>query len=83
MAKNNGITAQYEALPKLLKLILQFFFGWAIGGVYRIVRFTETSNLITLIAGVLCLVTGVGNAVAWIVDIFTEITANRITFFAD
>jgi len=77
------MTAAYESLPKLLKIILQLLFGSVIGGVYRIVRFVETKNIITLVAGILVLVTGVGNLIAWIVDLVTEITSNKITVLAD
>ena len=77
------MTASYESLPKIAKLLLQFFFGWLIGGVYRIVRYTETKNIVTLVAGLLVLFTGIGNFVAWICDLFTESTADRITVLAD
>ncbi|MBQ9468807.1 MAG: hypothetical protein IJU52_07365 [Clostridia bacterium] len=77
------ITEQYESLPKIVKLILQFFFGYVISGVYRIIRFVETKNVVTLIIGILCLVTGVGNFIAWIVDFFTELFSNRVTVLAD
>ena len=77
------MTKEYEKLPKIAKILLQIFFGYIIGGVYRICRYFETKNIITLIAGILALATGVGNAVAWICDIVTEITENKITFFAD
>lgn len=83
MAKKKTITGAYESLPKLAKILLQIFFGYLIGGVYRIVRFLEKGNLLTLIAGILALVTGVGNAVAWIVDLVTEILSDKITFLAD
>ena len=33
------MTATYENLPKIAKIILQIFFGGVIGSVYRIVRF--------------------------------------------
>jgi len=82
MAKSGSITASYEALPKLLKVILQIFFGGLIGGIYRIVRFFETKNIVTLIVGILCLVTGIGNGIAWIVDLITEIFSNRISVLA-
>ena len=36
MANNNSLTAAYENLPKIAKILLQLFFGWLIGGVYRI-----------------------------------------------
>lgn len=77
------ITETYENLPKIAKILLQIFFGGFIGGIYRILRFTETKNIVTLVVGILCLVTGVGNFAAWIVDLVTEITKNRITVLAD
>lgn len=82
MAKSATITKQYENLPKLVKILLQIFLGVLIGGIYRIIRFTETGNVITLVAGLLLTFTGVGNVIAWIIDLFTELTANRIVFFA-
>ena len=82
MAKS-GITASYEALPKILKVLLQIFFGWIIGGVYRIIRFFETQNIVTLVVGIVGLVTGVGNAILWICDLVTEILNNKITVLAD
>ena len=80
---NNSITAQYEALPKIAKILIQLFLGAIVGGIYRIIRYTETKNVVTLVAGLLTLFTGVGNFIAWIVDLYTEITANKITFLAD
>ena len=79
---NRGITAAYEALPKLIKIILQIFFGVLIGGVYRIIRFFETGKILTLVMGLLVLFTGIGNVIIWIVDIVTEILFDRITIFA-
>ncbi len=83
MAKSTSLTGAYEALPKIVKILLQLFLGSLIGGVYRIVRFLETGNIVTLVVGILVLVTGVGNFVAWIIDLVTEITSNRITVLAD
>lgn len=77
------MTATYEALPKIAKILLQLFFGWLIGGLYRIVRYTETKNIVTLVVGIVVLLTGIGNFVAWICDLFTELTADRITVLAD
>ncbi len=83
MAKSSGsITASYEALPKLIKIILQLLFGSVIGGVYRIIRFCETKNIVTLVAGLLVLFTGIGNLIAWVVDLITEIFGNRISVLA-
>ncbi len=83
MAKNSGLTSAYESLPKILKVILQLIFGALIGGIYRIVRFVENGNIVTLVIGILVLVTGIGNVVAWVVDLVTEILSNKITVLAD
>ena len=80
---SSSITKSYEDLPKIAKLLLQFFFGWIIGGVYRIIRFFETQNIVTLIAGLLCLFTGIGNFLAWVIDFVTELLSNKITVLAD
>lgn len=74
------MTQSYEKLPKLVKIILQLFLGSLIGGVYRILRFFETKNIVTLVAGVLNFV-GLG-LIFWIVDLITEITSDKISFLA-
>ncbi len=78
-----NITASYESLPKIVKVLLQLFLGGIIGGIYRIIRFLETKNVVTLVVGLLCTFTGVGNFIAWVVDLITEITQNRICVLAD
>ena len=83
MAKKNTLTGAYEALPKLLKVLIQLILGAFVGGIYRIVRFLETKNVVTLVVGILVLVTGIGNAIAWVVDLVTEILHNKITVLAD
>ncbi len=83
MAQNGSFTEAYEALPKLVKVLLQLLLGAVVGGIYRIIRFVETKNVVTLVVGILVLVTGVGNLIAWVVDLITEIVSNRITVFAD
>jgi hypothetical protein len=82
MAKKGGLTSAYEALPKLLKIILQLLFGTLIGGIYRIIRFTESGNIVTLIVGLLVLFTGIGNVIIWILDLITEILSDKITILA-
>ena len=80
---NNSITASYEALPKIVKILLQIFLGSLIGGIYRILRFLETKNVVTLVVGILALVTGIGNFIFWVIDLITEITSDKITVLAD
>ena len=81
--ENQTLTAKYEALPKIAKILLQIFLGSLVGGIYRIIRYTETKNIVTLVVGILALVTGIGNLIAWIVDLVTEITDNKIKVLAD
>ena len=77
---NNSITEAYESLPKIVKVLLQLFLGSIIGGIYRIIRFVETKNILTLVAGILNFV-GLG-FIFWIVDLITEIFSNKISVFA-
>lgn len=81
MAKKTTLTSTYEALPKIAKIIIQIFLGSIVGGVYRILKYFETKNIVTLVVGILNFV-GLG-LVFWIVDILTEINSNKITFLAD
>lgn len=83
MTNNTNYTKMYEDLPKIAKILLQVFLGGLIGGIYRIVRYTETKNTVTLVVGILCLISGVGNFIAWIADLVTEVLYDRITILAD
>jgi len=80
MSNNSSFTAMYEDLPKIAKILLQIFLGALISGVYRILRYVETKNIVTLIVGILCFV-GLG-FIFWIIDLITEIANNRITVLA-
>lgn len=81
MAKKT-ITGAYEALPKVVKIVLQVLLGAVVGGIYRILRFLETKNVVTLIVGILALIPPI-SVVFWILDIITEVTSDRITVLAD
>lgn len=79
---NTSITKMYEDLPKIVKILLQIFLGSIISGLYRILRFLETKNIVTLVVGIISLVTGGLFGILWIVDLVTEILRNRITVLA-
>ena len=79
---SKSITATYESLPKIAKVLIQIFLGAIVGGIYRILRFLETKNVVTLVAGIVALIPG-PDVIAWIVDLVTEIMHNRITILAD
>ena len=83
MAKKSSLTASYDALPFLLRIIIQLVLGALVGGIYRIVRYVESKNIVTLVVGLVGLFTGVGNFVLEVADVVTEILSNKITFFAD
>ena len=76
-------TAKYEELPKIAKIIIQVILGGIVGGIYRILRYLETKNIVTLVVGIVGLVTGIGNCVLWVLDLISEALNNKITFFAD
>ena len=78
---SNSLTKSYEALPKIVKIIIQIILGALVGGVYRILKFLETKNIVTLVVGILNFV-GLG-LIFWIVDLVTEILYNKITVLAD
>lgn len=82
MANKTPYTGAYEALPKIAKIIIQIILGAVVGGIYRIVRFVETKNIVTLVAGILTLIPPI-SFVAWVVDLITEITQNKISVLAD
>lgn len=75
------ITAQFENLPKLLKFILFLFLGGLLSGIFRVLRFLETKNLVTLIFGIVCFF-GVGFVVG-IIDAVTELLGNKVSVLAD
>lgn len=74
-------TSKYDELPKWVKIVLQVFLGSLVGGVYRVVRFVETKNIVTLVVGILNFV-GLG-FVFWIIDLVTMITKDKISILAD
>lgn len=55
------MTHYFDDLSVLVKVILLILLGGLISPVYRILRFLETKNVVTLVVGIVCLVTGVGN----------------------
>lgn len=77
------MTKSFDKLPWIARLLIVIFFGWIVGGVYRIIKYTETKKLSTLVAGLLGLFTGIGNAVLEVVDIITTVLGGGISFFAD
>ncbi len=82
MANNESITAIYDSLPKIARIIIQIVFGWIVGGLYRIFRYLETKNTATLVVGLLGLIPPVDLAL-WIIDLVQTVTNDKISFYAD
>ena len=83
MANNPSLTETYDSLPLLLRIILQLIGGVIVGGIYRIARYLETKNIVTLVIGLLVTFTGIGNLIAWVVDLVTLILNGKYTVFVD
>lgn len=81
--ENKSLTAQYDELPLILRVIVQLFAGVVAGGVYRIARYFETKNAITLIAGLLITFTGVGNVISWLLDLICLAVNGKYTILVD
>lgn len=75
------IIETFESLPKWAKIVLLVFVG-LICPIYRILKYLETKNTNTLIAGVLGFIPFVGT-ILQVIDIITEVTDNKIKFFAE
>ena len=83
MAKKKTLTKTYESLPKIAKILIQLIFGALVGGIYRMVKYFESGNVVTLVVGILTTFTGIGNVIVWIVDLVTEILHDKIWVLAD
>ena len=81
MAKK--IIDTFESLNLIIKIVLLVIFGTLIGGIYRILKYTETKNVSTLVIGILGLVTFIGNIVLEVVDIVSEVLNNKIEILVE
>jgi uncharacterized membrane protein len=79
MSSQNSIITTFENFPKIAKVLLLIFVG-IISGIYRIIRYTETKNNATLVAGILAFVPVVGFIIQ-VLDVVSEIFNNEITFY--
>ena len=80
---SSSLTKEYNKLPKIARILLQLFLGYIISGVYRVIKYTETKNIVTLVVGIVAFFTGVGNFVFWLVDLVTVILNDGYTVLAD
>ena len=78
---SRSATDQFEMLPTIVKVLALLALGAPFSGIFRILRFIENKNILTLVIGVLCF-TVIGYVLV-IVDILTEIFHKRIELFAE
>jgi hypothetical protein len=74
-------TEKLESLPKWAKILIFLFTGGLASGIFRVLRYLETKNVVTLVVGILCFFTF--GFVFGIIDLFTEIMHNKVTILAD
>lgn len=80
---NGSLTKQFNNIPWLFRVIIQLVCGLLVSGIYRLIRYTETKNMTTLIVGIVGLFTGVGNFIFWWVDLITLVMNGKYTVFVD
>ncbi|MBQ3018930.1 MAG: hypothetical protein IJD89_08300 [Clostridia bacterium] len=78
------VTEKIEELPKAVKVLLFLFplTGWVLSSFYRFFRYSETREIVTLVVGVIGLVSGIGIIFGW-ADALSEMKHNKATFFVD
>ena len=80
--ENQAITAKIESWNKWLKALLFFFTRGLFSVIFRIIRYTETKNVVTLVVSIISLVTGLC-LILCLIDTVTEITSNKTSILAD
>lgn len=73
----------YEDLPRWARILLAVFPGSLIGGLYRIFKFIEGKENMTLVGAILALCPFITGEIFWIVDIVTVILHDKISVLAD
>ena len=77
------LTKAFDGLSKIIRIILLLVFGVLVSGIYRIIKFFETKQPITLVIGILGTFTGIGNLALWLIDVISTIVYDKIVFLAD
>ena len=78
---NETYTAKIESLPKIAKVLLFLFFGWILSSLYRVLRYTETKNTVTLVVGIIGFF--FFGLIYGIIDAVTEAIDDKVTILAD
>jgi hypothetical protein len=71
-----------DNLPLIVKIILALpgldGFFW---GLYRLFKGIQKNNLVTIIVGIIWIFGGI--VLLWVIDLYTLVTSNKVSFLAD
>ncbi len=76
-----SITEKFEQLPKLLKIFMIFCLPTSI--LYRVAKYTETKNTVTLVTAIVCCVLPLISLIMLVIDIIFEAKDNKIGLLVD
>ena len=83
MSNEKSIIEQYNSLPLIARILIQIFLGFIATPLYRVFKFIETKNTVTLVVAIITFVTGAGFGIFWIIDLITLIFKGGYTVLAD
>ena len=83
MSNEKSIIQQYNSLPLIARILIQIFLGAFATPLYRVFKFLETKNTVTLVVAIISFVTRGGFGILWIIDIITLIAKGDYTVLAD
>ena len=83
MSNEKNFTAKYDELPLIVRILIQIFAGVLASCVYRVLRFIETKNTVTLVIAIVAFFTGIGTFILSIIDLITLIFKGKYTIFVD
>ena len=83
MANGKNITKHYDELPLIVRILIQIFAGAIVSCVYRVLRFVETKNTVTLVVAIVAFFTAIGSIILGIVDLITLIFKGGYTVWVD
>ncbi len=76
------LATQFNQLPYVLKLILVIMGSSIMSCLYRVFKYLETKQIVTLLAAIAIFVIPCVAPVLWVLDIVTMITKGEITVLA-
>ena len=76
------MTAKIESWKKWIKVVLFIFSLGIFGIIFRVMRFIENKNSVTLVVAILLILPPLGQVVA-LIDAVTELAKDKVVILAD